>query len=196
MGYDLHITRRKHWSDAGDDITADEWLTCVRGDAELRLRPENGFYFAEWSGLVEHGGHWLDWRDGQIYSKNPDRTLMDKMVEIALQLGAEVQGDDGEVYTGSDEAPQHRASSLGDRIVRWFARFRPRSAIRTAQAPIPFGVGDRVRDPWGNEHTILAIDREAEHGMGVIRTRRDDGTELGFAVIAHGLTPITKMNEP
>jgi hypothetical protein len=48
-------------------------------------------------------------------------------------------------------------------------------------------VGDSVRDPWGKEHTVLAIDAEAEHGMGVIRTRRSDGTEHEHAMIAHGL---------
>lgn len=33
MGYDeLHITRRKEWSEAGHDITAEEWLAYIDKD--------------------------------------------------------------------------------------------------------------------------------------------------------------------
>lgn len=46
MGYDCHITRKTHWADEGDDITAEEWLLLVDADSTLRLSPENGPYFA------------------------------------------------------------------------------------------------------------------------------------------------------
>jgi hypothetical protein len=39
---------------------------------------------------------------------------------------------------------------------------------------------------------VLRIDPAAEHGLGMIWTRRDDGTELGFMMIAHGLTRDTQ----
>jgi hypothetical protein len=42
----------------------------------------------------------LDWFKGNIYSKSPDDAIIDKMVAIAKELGATVQGDDGEIYTG------------------------------------------------------------------------------------------------
>jgi hypothetical protein len=54
MGYELHITRRKHWTDRRDDITAGEWLAYVRGDSELHLQPESGPSFAVWSGLSDY----------------------------------------------------------------------------------------------------------------------------------------------
>jgi hypothetical protein len=92
MGYDLHITRRKRWTDNGDDITGDEWLAYVKGDSELHLQPESGPYFAVWRGPSELDEPWLDWSDDQIYSKNPDFTLIDKMVAIAQQFDAAVQG--------------------------------------------------------------------------------------------------------
>src|SRR5262249_11051983 len=99
MGYDLHITRRKVWSDIGDDITADEWLAFVRNDPDLRLHLENGPHFAMWIGQPGNEG-WLNWEAGEILSKNPDAALIEKMVVIAHQLGATVQGDDGERYVG------------------------------------------------------------------------------------------------
>ena len=111
MGYDLHITRRKHWTDKGDDITADEWLAYVRADSELRLQPESGPYFAVWKGPSELDDSWLDWSDGRIYTKNPDTAFIGKMVAIAQQLEASAQGDDGE-YNNSDQiAENHYQSS-------------------------------------------------------------------------------------
>jgi hypothetical protein len=76
----------------------------------------------------------------------------------------------------------------------WFARLRPQRPVKKQHEPLPFGVGDRVRDTWGNEHTVIRIDSQAERGMGLIRTRRDDGMVLGHVMIAHGLTPVTKRD--
>ena len=196
MGYDLHITRRKHWPDTGDDITADEWLAHVRRDSELRLQPQAGPYFAEWIGPSELDEPWLDWSNGQIHTKNPDRALMDKMVVIASQLGATVQGDDGEIYGGGGKAPRQPTRSLGELVAGWFARLLPERVLKIEHERLPFGVGDRVRDTWGNEHTVIQIDPKAEHGTGLIRTRRDDGTELGHMMYAHGLSPVTKRDRP
>ena len=197
MGYDLHITRRRHWVDRGADITANEWLDYVRSDSELRLEPETGPYFAAWIGLSELDGPWLNWSDGQIFTKNPDAPLVDKMVAIAQQFDATVQGDDGEIYDGGSQSPRQPTLSLGERVASWiFARLRPQRPLKIEHEPLPFGVGDRVRDTWGNEHTVILIDPEAEHGMGLIRIRRDDGTERGHMMIAHGLTPVTERDRP
>jgi hypothetical protein len=101
MGYDLHITRAKfHFENEGAWITADEWLRYVEEDPELKLAGYNGDYHALWSGKSEYPDPWLDWFNGNIYTKNPDDPLIDKMVEIAKELKAKVQGDDGEIYIG------------------------------------------------------------------------------------------------
>ena len=192
MGYDLHITRRKHWPDRGNDISADEWLAYVRRDSELRLQPESGPYFAGWSGSSDLDDPWLDWSGGQIYTKNPDSALIQKMVRIARDLNATVQGDDGEFFDATSPTPRQPALSLGERVAAWFQRLRPRRSLEIEHEPLPFVGGDRVRDTWGNEHTVIHIDPTAERGTGVIRTRRDDGTELSHMMIAHGLTPASK----
>jgi hypothetical protein len=192
MGYDLHITRRKRWPDKGNDISADEWLAYVRRDQELRLQPENGPYFAEWISASQLDGSWLDWSNGEIYTKNPEAALIDKMVAIARQFGGTVQGDDGEIYDGGSDKPRQLPLSLGERLRAWFTRLRPRHSVKIEHEPLPFDVGDRVRDSWGNEHTVIQIDPRAEHGLGVIRTRRDNGSELAHIMIAHGLKPVAK----
>jgi hypothetical protein len=187
MGYDIHITRRKFWADKGSDITADEWLAYVQRDSELSLRPESGRCFAEWS-----GGSWLDWSDGVIFTKNPDEALVTKMVAIAGQFDATVQGDDGEIYDGS-ESPRQPQVSLGSRIAGWFTKLRPEPKPKVEHEPLPFGVGDTVVDAWGFEHTIISIDRDANHGLGRIQSRRSsDGTEHSYAVIAHGFKSAPK----
>ena len=138
------------------------------------------------------GTAWLDWSDGQIYTKNPDAPLIEKVFAIARQFGATVQGDDGEVYEAGGRPPRQPTPSFGERVAGWFARIRPRRSVPIAQEPLGFDVGDKVLDPWGNEHTVLAIDPEAEHGVGLIRTCRTDGTEHESAVIAHGFRPAKK----
>lgn len=192
MGYDLHITRRKHWTDEGADITSDEWLTYVRRDSEFRLQPGSGPYFAVWRGQSEPAAPWLDWSGGRIYTKHPDAALIDKMVSIARVFGATVQGDDGEIYESGGQEPRRPILPLRERFARLLVRLRPQRAPKIAHAPLPFAVGDRVRDTWGNEHTVIQIDPRAEHGMGIIRTRNDKGIEMGHMMFAHGLLPVDR----
>ncbi|QWV92377.1 hypothetical protein KP004_14330 [Geomonas oryzisoli] len=107
MGYDLHITRKTFWADDdGPEITSLEWLEAVNKDPSLTLAGYNGDFFVLWTGPSEYEEPWLDWREGEIYSKNPDEAMITKMLEIAGRLGAAVQGDDGEIYTSPTEFHQ------------------------------------------------------------------------------------------
>jgi hypothetical protein len=103
MGYDLHITRKKlHFNDGGPTITLDEWLTYVASDPELRPAPEIGKHAVFLSVASKYPDPWLDWFQGDIYTKNPDEPILAKMLKIASSLGAKVQGDDGEVYRSAN----------------------------------------------------------------------------------------------
>lgn len=107
MGYDVHIHRADDWTQSEQRaIGADEWLAAVDGDQELRLDPNNGPYFAVWSGLCRHPDRtWFDWSEGRVFTKNPDRATLTKMLHLAERLGAKVQGDDGEFYETADDLP-------------------------------------------------------------------------------------------
>jgi hypothetical protein len=99
MGYDLHITRKKlHFDEEGPTITLDEWLAYVASDPELRLAPGYGKHAVLMSVPSKYPDPWLDWFDGDIYTKNPDGPILVKMLKIASALGGKVQGDDGEIY--------------------------------------------------------------------------------------------------
>jgi len=112
MGYDLHITRAPNWAEnSGVEITTDEWLAVVEADPELSLAPQNGPYFVEWSGRSKNPDPWLDWFAGNVYSKAPDSALLRKMVLLADRLGARVQGDDGEFYSGNESLDDNPAAA-------------------------------------------------------------------------------------
>jgi len=117
MGYFLHITRRQHWVDQGDDISFDEFVAYVRSDSEFTYPSQLGDDFADWRSPRTGYDSWLFWNSGQIDTKNPETEFIDKMVAIAKSLGAKVQGDDGEVYLSAnevlkDEADQNPAPQL------------------------------------------------------------------------------------
>ena len=99
MGYDLHITRAEHWSEnKGREITLEEWLSLIAADPELKPDPDNGIEVALWSGPSRYAEPWFEWWEGNISTKNPDRAMVAKMLQMAKTLNAHVQGDDGEIY--------------------------------------------------------------------------------------------------
>jgi len=117
MGYDIHITRKDHWTDDTNsgDISLDEWKDFVGKQPDLRLDnyaeaqlPDGDTLRVDSDGLVvwtkysgdgKDGNHaWFDYSDGCIIVKNPDEEILKKMSLIADQLNAKVQGDDGELY--------------------------------------------------------------------------------------------------
>lgn len=101
------MTRVDHWLGSHRrPITADEWLAVVASGLELRIDPTNGPYFAVWSGPYSYPeGGWFDWAEGCVSTKHPDRAILGKLLQLAGRLGAVVQGDDGEVYTRTEDLP-------------------------------------------------------------------------------------------
>jgi len=99
MGYDLRITRAPgFWaeSDSGG-ISVEEWQALIARDPDLTLE-ERRTTFARWRGKSKYPDPWFNWWNGTIKTKNPDPPIIEKMLQIAGQLNARVQGDDGEVY--------------------------------------------------------------------------------------------------
>src|SRR4051812_18096780 len=98
MGYDVHVTRKREWSDAdGPQIEAEEWKKLRVAQPEL-------------DELIRYDG-------GELIAKNPDAALIKRLVVLAADLGAKVQGDDGEVYTaqsleGESDEPPKRSSAV------------------------------------------------------------------------------------
>jgi hypothetical protein len=101
MGYNLYITRAElHSENDGQWISAEEWLRYVEADPEMALVISGGYCSTRWTAHPSTPDAWLQWSGGNVHTKNVDDPLVDKMVRIAKSLGAKVQGEDGEVYTG------------------------------------------------------------------------------------------------
>lgn len=105
MGYDLHVTRKGFWADEeGPQILLEEWCQVVELDPELEPDTQNDrkcFIFHHPMGNVP-----IDWRDrGEIITKNPNKITLAKLLKIAAELKAIVQGDDGEIYSSLEDMP-------------------------------------------------------------------------------------------
>jgi len=120
MGYDLHITRRKSWNDDGDDISKEEFLACVRPDAEFTHPGKLGDDYVDWKSRRTGAGGGGGGEDGSVDAKDPEPEFLDKMVRLAKALGAKVQGDDDEVYLSADRIRKHRDTpSLAVAVLAW-----------------------------------------------------------------------------
>jgi hypothetical protein len=107
VGYDLHITRAEFWVlNEGYEIPVEEWLSIVEQDPELVLDPPSGICFAYWQADYSPEDAWFDWFEGNIFAKSPDRATVGKMLQIASWLGAQVQGDEGEIYLSPEDWPE------------------------------------------------------------------------------------------
>ena len=120
MGYDFHITRAEDWSQSETNpIRAEEWLAIVADDPELTLDASNGPYFAVWSGdTTDPERAWFDWSHGRVFTKNPNRATLRKMLGVAERLGALVQGDDGEPHTDASEISD-TPTPVERSVLRW-----------------------------------------------------------------------------
>jgi hypothetical protein len=139
MAYQLHVTRASDWMQSGElPITAAEWLRLIRTDSELVQDSRQGPYFVRWSGAAGRDC-WLEWADGRINTKYPNGALLKKLVAIAERLGAKVQGDGGEVYSGDepvdewaeyDELPYTPRQIMITQRLPWWKRLVRRRASR------------------------------------------------------------------
>ncbi len=180
MGYPVRITRAKFWSMNQDQwIAPQEWMALVAADSTLKHEPRNGDY-----AVTYQRDYWLDWRDGNIYTENPDEFVLRKMVEIARTLGGTVQGEDGEPYTAENitRVP----------FMEWMGNImqdgdRPPPTLRRSNAA-PFAVGDKVKDVYGRTAEVVSLNAGAQHGLGELVIVYDDDRSIRTCQFTgHGL---------
>ena len=117
MGGDLHVTRAEDRDDPdGAPITLDEWIAYVDACDDLRIDRDGS---AIWMGHPHHEGAGVrfSFPGDHVAARQPDVATTTRLHEIAAALGAQVQGEDGEVLEA--EPPRHDA---GGRVVRLFRR--------------------------------------------------------------------------
>jgi hypothetical protein len=106
MGYDVHLVRTEDWVDAKSDpitradvdaiIAADRTLSWSTTDY-VEMSDDDGsvkrYYAINWNGASVF---W--WFGAEVRCKNPSKSELLKLVELAGALRARVVGDDGERY--------------------------------------------------------------------------------------------------
>lgn len=190
MGYNLYVTRRKDWWDeAGPSISVEEWRAYVAGDAELRMDASLGEHTALWSGSSEHESPWIAWNEGNLESKYPDPLLVKKMAAIAEALGARLKGEESETYDEHAQPQVPPPPTRSQKIGTWWRNLFARPITPLNESEVPFKVGDRVREIFGSKRqgTVTRIDLRAEHGLGLVTVKYDDGREISSAAGQPGL---------
>lgn len=100
MGYEVYITRAvDHDEGSQVPIPQRDWRALIATDPELSAPDDAAPDFARWSGRTSVRKPWIDWADGNLFTVDPDYSVLRKLVEIAGLLGAHVQGHDGERYS-------------------------------------------------------------------------------------------------
>ena len=101
MSYNLHIVRVPESKE--NQISADEWLSCIAADPELQREQSpgspSGWIIATVSGSEDS----LTWSGGSVSASCPQRTVVSKMSAIAQRLGAVLVSDDGETWTITED---------------------------------------------------------------------------------------------
>jgi hypothetical protein len=149
MGYDVNITRAHHWAEnAGHEIRPEEWRAIVAADPELEmrgvaeaggLRYENPL-LAIWTAHPDHEEVWADYSSGNLAVKNPDLHVLRKLCALAAQLGARVQGDEGEIYEADGRIVMDDDHVSGPGEARWDQEVTAASSVA-----IP---SEKRRTPW------------------------------------------------
>jgi hypothetical protein len=107
MSYQVYVTRGKFWAENdGFEISSAEWLQIVEADDELRRNEQNGAYSADFIGPDGSNDQWIDWAEGNLFTGYPDRPLQNALLRLATELGAVIQGEDGEIYRDVDDFPE------------------------------------------------------------------------------------------
>ena len=91
-----------------------------------------------------------------------------------------------------------RSCRCGARLI-WTVRRLPSTTLRRVipasrldidHSAFPLHQGDHVSDPWGQRGVIVAVAPRAEHGIGAVRVRYDDGREIQYSMLDHPLRKI------
>jgi hypothetical protein len=110
MSYDVHIHRAEdHVEAAEKPIPREEWEAWVANAPDLHFSQDDFVIFrygdrerkeelAVWSAHPRGEESALHYYDGTVTTGNPDEHLLRRMAQIAHDLDARLQGDDGEFY--------------------------------------------------------------------------------------------------
>jgi hypothetical protein len=169
MGYELHLVKNGHWFDE-----------------------ENKFTESEWKGLQKQSiPEWVYFSNGDISVKNPKKSQIITLVEIAKNNGWTVQGDDGETYSknGTPIPAEGEKPSIFEPLKNLIREYKAKRKIKQMMKGVvcPFKIGDKVRALGAAQTGIVTeVDYKANHGIGSFTVKMENGTTCkAFGFHAH-----------
>jgi hypothetical protein len=169
MGYELHLVKKGSWFDEENKFTETEWKNLQKQSI-----PE-----------------WVYFSSGDVSVKNPKKSQIIALVEIAKNNSWTVQGDDGETYS-EDGAPipaKDEKPSIFEPIKNLIREYRAKRKIKQMMKGVvcPFKIGDKVRMLTAAQTGIVTeIDYKANHGIGSFTVKLENGiVDRTFGFHAH-----------
>lgn len=99
MGYAVYITRASHHLEGPQaPIPQEDWRAVVDSDPDLKSSSAAP-NLVRWAGPCSVPDPSIDWANGNLFSCDPDHSVVRKLIDIAGLLGGRVQGDGGELYS-------------------------------------------------------------------------------------------------
>ena len=99
MPTDVYITRAVHHFDGAQvPIAQDDWRAIIENDPGLQSPDAAHPSYGVWVGPARSGPHWIDWANGNLFTRRPDASMLRKLLELAELLGASVQNHRGGQY--------------------------------------------------------------------------------------------------
>ncbi len=105
MGY--HITILRTEGKKSIPITKDEVVSLVDSRDDLEIIRQSRKDIEITTKVLDHTGPLFIWQDGVIWSKTPDESTLDLMIQIGEKLNARVRGDELETYKCTKESYIH-----------------------------------------------------------------------------------------
>ncbi|MGB8931262.1 MAG: hypothetical protein WCC48_08450 [Anaeromyxobacteraceae bacterium] len=160
MGY--HVTILRSLAGRQAPIGREEVEAAVAARSDLTLAPRGEELEITFSA---EGGRspLLIWRDGEVWTSNPDERVLQVMLELAGSLGARVRGDELETYRSVEETFVHPDDEETASIARSTSkRMLRRSRVNGFIPPLLIGF------------VALAYGFGSRHGLSCDRPRAGD----------------------
>lgn len=99
MGLDVYITRATHHFDGAQvPIVEGDWRAIIENDPDLSAPDAALPSYAVWVGSSRSKPQWIDWANGNLFTRNPSPGLLRKLFEVAEMLSAGLQDGGGRPY--------------------------------------------------------------------------------------------------
>lgn len=108
MEMSYHITILRTQGGQKEGISLPEVKTAVASMPDLRIKSTAGGHLEISTFTHDNQEALLVWKEGEIWTRNPERDTLQIMLKLAEKLNARVRGDEWETYRTPEESYRHQ----------------------------------------------------------------------------------------